>query len=140
MHDMRKNILIVVILLILSRCLGAEALPPKFVKAIHQKETGGRTGRIMGDNGRALGPLQIHRVCFDDAQEIDSRLKGVKYAECEKLSVSIIVLEAYLWRYCRAAVKANDFETMARTWNGGPNGVKKNQTKIYWQGVERAMR
>jgi hypothetical protein len=47
----------------------AHAAPPEiFWKALHQVESGGRHGRILGDyvNGQpqALGPLQITRAFF----------------------------------------------------------------------------
>lgn len=104
------------------------------INAIHQVETGGRLGAIKGDNGRALGPLQIHRAYW-----IDSGVEG-KYEDCASLDYSIKVLRAYMRRYASAAIKANDLETIARIHNGGPRGYKKAATLGYWQKVRKAMR
>jgi hypothetical protein len=32
--------------------------------------------------------------------------------------------------------KDSDFETIARNWNGGPKGYKRNSTLHYWNKVE----
>jgi hypothetical protein len=112
--------------------LGAE-LPAKFVRAIHQVETGGRTGAIVGDNGAALGPLQIHKGCW-----LDSGMAG-SYTNCADFNYSAKVMTAYLNRYAKAAIKSNDFETLARVWNGGPKGATKNATLPYWQRVRKQL-
>ncbi|MEL0099922.1 MAG: hypothetical protein VW907_10230, partial [Opitutae bacterium] len=62
-------------LILCGRC-AAEEVPMSLINAIHQVETGGRLGAIKGDNGRALGPLQIHRAYW-----IDSGVEG-KYEDC----------------------------------------------------------
>ncbi len=119
------------LLLLSSTLAGAAELPQEFIRAIHQTESSGRLGAIVGDNGKAFGPLQIHRVCWRD-----SRVKGIYPQDCADLAYSIKVMTAYLNRYCPDAVKTKDFETMARVWNGGPNGFKKNSTRIYWTKVK----
>ena len=35
--------------------------------------------------------------------------------------------------------KDSDFETIARNWNGGPNGYKNNRTLHYWKKVENEL-
>jgi len=105
-------------------------LPPQFVKAIHLVETGGRLGMIKGDDGKALGPLQIHYGCWKD-----SRVKGT-YQQVTNLAYSIKVMEAYLIRYCPKAVKKNDFENMSRVWNGGPAAPHNFNTNRYWDRVK----
>ena len=52
------------IALLLALAVTAQAAPPdSFFRALHIVETSGRTGAILGDGGKALGPLQI-RVLF----------------------------------------------------------------------------
>jgi hypothetical protein len=34
--------------------------------------------------------------------------------------------------------KRTDPEAMARCWNGGPNGMKKESTLRYWEAVKKA--
>jgi hypothetical protein len=104
----------------------AQAAPPaSFLRALHIVETSGRTGAILGDNGKALGPLQIHR-----AYHADSRVAG-DYSRVADLDYSKRVATAYLERYAPAAWKAGDVETLARVHNGGPRGHLKPATKGY---------
>jgi hypothetical protein len=113
-------------LLLLALCATAHAAPPdSFFRALHVVETSGRTGPILGDNGKALGPLQIHR-----AYHADSRVAG-DYSRVADLAYSKRVATAYLKRYAPAAWKAGDVETLARVHNGGPKGHLKPATKSY---------
>lgn len=112
--------------LLLALCATAHAAPPdSFFRALHVVETSGRTGPILGDNGKALGPLQIHR-----AYHADSRVAG-DYSRVADLAYSKRVATAYLKRYAPAAWKAGDVETLARVHNGGPRGHLKQATKGY---------
>jgi hypothetical protein len=112
-------------LLLLALCATAHAAPPdSFFRALHLVETSGRTGPILGDNGKALGPLQIHR-----AYHADSRVAG-DYSRVADLNYSKRVATAYLKRYAPAAWKAGDVETLARVHNGGPKG-QQPATKSY---------
>jgi hypothetical protein len=112
----------------------AHAAPPEsFWRALHQVETSGRTGAIIGDGGKALGPLQIHR-----GYHADSRVAG-DYSRCADLAYSRQVAEAYLKRYAPQAWAAGDVETLARVHNGGPSGARKAATLGYAAKVKRAM-
>jgi hypothetical protein len=112
--------------LLLALCATAHAAPPdSFFRALHVVETSGRTGPIIGDGGKALGPLQIHR-----AYHADSRVAG-DYSRVADLAYSKRVATAYLKRYAPAAWKAGDVETLARVHNGGPRGHLKQATKGY---------
>jgi hypothetical protein len=113
-------------LLILALAATAHAAPPaSFFRALHIAETSGRTGPILGDNGKALGPLQIHK-----SYHKDSRVAG-DYSRVSDLNYSVRVATAYLKRYAPAAWKAGDVETLARVHNGGPRGHLKPATKSY---------
>lgn len=105
------------------------------VRAIHLVETGGRTGPIMGDNGAAMGPLQIHRACW-----IDANLSG-KYEDVADLSYAKRVFAAYMARYAtvRRLGRPVTNQDRARIWNGGPNGYKRNSTLSYWAKVKEQM-
>jgi hypothetical protein len=113
-------------LLILALCATAHAAPPdSFWRAIHLVETSGRTGPIVGDNGKALGPLQIHR-----GYHADSRVAG-DYSRVADLDYSKRVATAYLKRHAPEAWAKGDVETLARVHNGGPRGHLKPATKSY---------
>lgn len=105
------------------------------VDAIHMVESSGRTGPILGDGGRALGPLQIHRACW-----IDANIGGT-YSQCAGLAYSKRVFAAYMARYAtsRRLGRPVTDEDRARIWNGGPNGYKKKATVAYWNKVKEQM-
>ena len=120
------------IAILLALCATAQAAPPaSFFRALHVVETSGRTGAIIGDAGRALGPLQIHR-----AYHADARIGG-DYARCADLDYSKRVVSAYLQRYAPAAWAAGDVVTLARIHNGGPRGANKPATVAYGDKVAR---
>ena len=97
----------------------------QFTRAIHLVETSGRLGPTVGDGGRALGPLQIHRACWQD-----SRVGG-RYEDVADLATATAVLRAYLTRYAPAALASEDWTTCARVWNGGPKGASRSATVGY---------
>ena len=118
--------------LLLALCATAQAAPPpSFFRALHVVETSGRTGPTIGDQGRALGPLQIHR-----AYHADARIGG-DYARCADLDYSRRVVTAYLQRYAPQAWAAGDVTTLARVHNGGPRGASKPATVAYGAKVAR---
>ena len=96
-----------------------------FTRAIHLVETSGRLGPTVGDGGRALGPLQIHRGCWQD-----SRVGG-RYEDVADLAVATAVLRAYLTRYAPRALADENWITCARVWNGGPRGASRSATIGY---------
>lgn len=121
--------------LFLALALTAQAAPPdSFFRALHLVETGGKRGAIIGDNGQALGPLQIHR-----AYHIDAGVGG-DYSRCADLDYSRRVVTAYLQRYAPAAWKSGDVTTLARIHNGGPRGASKPATIRYASKVSRLIK
>ena len=118
--------------LLLALAATAQAAPPaSFFRALHIVETSGRTGPIIGDGGRALGPLQIHR-----GYHADARIGG-DYSRCADLDYSRRVVSAYLQRYAPQAWASGDVKTLARIHNGGPRGDKKSTTLGYAAKVAR---
>jgi hypothetical protein len=118
--------------LFLALCATAHCAPPdSFWRALHLVETGGRRGAILGDNGKALGPLQIHRAYWQDARV------GGRYEDCADLDYSKRVASAYLKRYAPKAWAAGDVVTLARIHNGGPAGDRKAATVSYGAKVQR---
>jgi hypothetical protein len=92
---------------------------------LHIVETSGKLGPTLGDQGRALGPLQIHK-----SYHADSRVAG-DYSRCADLDYSKRVVTAYLKRYAPQAWAAGNVEVLARIHNGGPKGATKPATKGY---------
>jgi hypothetical protein len=123
------------LVLLLALASATHAAPPEsFWRALHIVETGGKLGPVIGDGGKALGPLQIHR-----SYHADSRVPG-DYSRCADLAYSRRVSEAYLKRYAPQAWAAGDVATLARVHNGGPRGHTKPATLGYADKVRRAMR
>ena len=113
-------------LLFFALCAIAHAAPSaSFFRALHQVETGGRLGAIKGDNGAALGPLQIHRAYWRD-----SGVAG-RYEDCAGLAYSQRVVAAYLKRHAPRAWAKGDCFTLARIHNGGLHGDRKTATIHY---------
>ena len=122
-------------LLLLALTLTAQSAPDdSFFRALHIVETGGKLGPTIGDNGKALGPLQIHR-----AYHADSRVAG-NYSRCADLDYSKHVVTAYLKRYAPQAWATGDVEVLARTHNGGVRGATKPATKGYAVRVQAFMK
>ena len=118
-----------VMLILLSVQAHAAELNPKFIHAIHMVETGGRYGAIVGDHGKSLGPVQIHKSYWQD-----SGVKG-SYQQVTNYNYAVKVMTAYLNRYAPEAIKSNNYEVLARTHNGGPQGSKRKSTLDYWRKV-----
>ncbi len=90
--------------------------------------------QAIGDNGRALGPLQIHRGVVLDV----NRITGSHYRHQDMTNrvAARAVCEAYLTHYGRGATT----EQLARRWNGGPTGDRKSATEAYWAKVKKQLK
>lgn len=88
----------------------------------------------IGDQGRAIGALQIHRAVVVDV----NRFTGSHYRHQDMTNRATArkVCQAYLEHYARGATD----EQAARRWNGGPTGDRKPATLPYWRKVEKAMK
>lgn len=101
------------------------------ISALIAVESGGRDNAI-GDQGRALGPLQIHRAVVQDV----NRFAGTHYTwtGMTNRAAARKVCELYLRHYGKGCTT----EQLARKWNGGgPSGDRKSATKAYWTKVQR---
>lgn len=119
------------------------------VNAIHKVETSGKTGAILGDydkvtkSYKALGPMQIQKVCWIDSVGFDKSIKG-KYQDCTDLQYSKKIFVAYSARYTKGKnfnnlsnLSMKDCEEISRLWNAGPSWKKKmEKTNKYWEKVK----
>ncbi len=134
-----KKLFLILALAIIS--VSAQAITiDELISAIHKVETSGRVGAILGDNGKALGPLQIHRVCWADAMEFNQSIGG-KYENCADLKYSKKIFVSYSARYNKGMNFSNltlgDCEAVARLWNSGPQWKRKmEKTDKYWSKVK----
>jgi hypothetical protein len=89
----------------------------------------------IGDQGRAIGCLQIHRAVVLDV----NRITGSHYRHQDMTNrvQARAVCEAYLKHYGRGKTT----EEQARIWNAGPQGHKKKQaTEAYWNKVKKELK
>ena len=89
----------------------------------------------IGDQGRAIGCLQIHRGVVLDV----NRFTGSHYRweAMTNRAQARAVCTAYLTHYG----KGKSTEEQARIWNGGPQGhKKKTATQAYWAKVKKHLK
>lgn len=88
----------------------------------------------VGDNGRAVGCLQIHKAVVDDV----NRHYGTSYTYGDRRNIvkSREICRKYLLMY--GGHDATN-EKYARIWNGGPNGHTNHLTIKYWNRVRSQM-
>lgn len=106
--------------------------------AIRQQETGHLKDpeAAVGDHGLAIGPYQIHKIFWDDAEMPYGHYEDVRDpAYAEKVAVRVW----YKYRKSREALrKISDSDTLpidavdvlARTFNGGPGYEDKGPDVI----------
>ena len=95
----------------------------------------------VGDNGNSIGILQIGEPAIKNVNEIH----GASFIHADALdpaiSMSICTLYLNHWgrRYSTLTCKPLTLEILARIWNGGPNGWKKESTLPYWEKVKKEL-
>jgi hypothetical protein len=90
--------------------------------------------QAIGDQGRAIGCLQIHKAVVLDV----NRITGSHYRHQDMTNrvAARAVCEGYLKHYGRGATT----EQLARRWNGGPTGDRKPATVAYWAKVKKVIK
>jgi hypothetical protein len=88
----------------------------------------------IGDNGRAIGPLQIHRGVVLDVNRITG--SNYQWQQMTNRAQARAVCEAYLKHYGKNC----STEQLARRWNGGPTGDRKPATEAYWAKVKKHLK
>lgn len=98
-------------------------------------ESGGNN-LAVGDNGLALGCLQIHQCVIDDV----NRIYGTSYVheDAYDRDKSIDICYKYLsyWGTEKRLGRKPTLMDMSLIWNGGPNGWKRGPTDPYWLKVK----
>ena len=91
--------------------------------------------QAVGDNGRALGPLQIHRGVVLDVNRFTG--SNYRHQDMTNRAAARAVCQAYLTHYGKGCTT----EQLARKWNGGgPRGEKKQATEAYWNKVKKQLK
>jgi len=107
----------------------------RVIPALIEVESNGNDSAI-GDEGQAVGCLQIHPIMV---REVNRILKKDKFTEMDRYDrkKSIDMCRVYL-RHWGLHLYGNDAseEKLARLWNGGTNTVSEKTNK-YWAKVQR---
>ena len=116
-------------------CLSAFASPSEQLidALVHVESKGDATA--IGDDGRAVGCLQIHKEVVDDVNTRYGLSFTYEDRNCPIKSREIC--RKYLLMH--GGSNATN-EKYARIWNGGPSGHKRRSTKRYWRAVRRRMK
>jgi thiamine biosynthesis lipoprotein ApbE len=134
--------ILLVVLFLLPNLYG-DSLQDKIDKLIPHLiavESGGDL-RAIGDNGKAKGQLQIWNINVMDV----NRIYKTSYVHDDAFSYykSIEMCVRYLtyWGNYAKTKKGVEptLESLARQWNGGPNGFKRNATVSYWKKVKKSL-
>jgi hypothetical protein len=88
----------------------------------------------IGDNGKAIGPLQIHKAVVLDVNRITG--SHYQWQQMTNRAQARAVCEAYLKHYGKNC----STEQLARRWNGGPTGDRKPATEAYWAKVKKHLK
>ena len=88
----------------------------------------------IGDGGKAIGPLQIHKAVILDVNRITG--SNYRHQDMTNRAQARAVCEAYLRHYGKGA----STEQLARRWNGGPRGDTKTATEAYWAKVKKHLK
>jgi len=111
------------------------------IMALIQVESRGNDSAV-GDRhikgGEAVGALQIRPVMVREVNRILKLKKSDKRFKLSDRYDRDKTLEMfYIWKNYHH--NDSDFETIARNWNGGPRGYKRNSTIRYWKKVEKQL-
>ena len=91
--------------------------------------------QAIGDQGRAIGCLQIHKAVVLDVNRITG--SNYRHQDMTNRVQARAVCEAYLKHWG----KGKTTEEQARIWNAGPQGHnRKKATEAYWNKVRKQLK
>lgn len=94
----------------------------------------GNNDQAIGDQGRAIGCLQIHKSVVADVNKFTG--SHYQWQQMTNRAQARAVCEAYLTHYGKGC----STEQLARRWNGGPAGDRKSATEAYWAKVKKHLK
>ena len=96
----------------------------------------------IGDNGDAVGILQIHEIMVDDVNRIIGT-EVFDYDDRTDKNASIAMCKIYLNHYGKNKISTESTELenialLGRMWNGGPKGYTRRSTLPYMSKIVKA--
>jgi hypothetical protein len=125
------------ILLLLTATASSAQVSDRLLNAIEQVESHGNAAAI-GDQGRALGSMQIWQAVVTDANRIAHT--SYSHADAFDRAKARAIASIYLNHYGRRIGHAPTDQDYARIWNGGPSGHKKTATLGYWAKIKKELK
>jgi hypothetical protein len=109
----------------------------EIIAILIQIESGG-VDHAIGDNGDALGCLQIHAIYVEDVNRIYKT--NYKHRDALDRKKAIEMTQLYLMHYTtkERLGRQPHIQDFVRNHNGGPNGYKKKATIKYWEKFQKA--
>lgn len=110
---------------------GEEYKIEKLLDAIRKVES--QNGKYLEGKNGEMGPYQMKKIVIDDVNNILGK-SVYKYEDAYNEEKAREICRLYMEYWSRKAGCFN-IETMARIWNGGPKGYKKESTLKYWNNI-----
>jgi hypothetical protein len=122
--------------------LVADPVLDKLIYAIAVVESNLDSSAVGDTNleNKAYGILQIRQPAIDDFNRWHGT--GYRAEDClDNTTLSVMVCRSYLRHYGTEERLGDQWtiESLARIWNGGPNGYKKQSTEKYWGKVSQVL-
>lgn len=125
-------------------CINADKEWYSLIKAIHWVESSNGK-RIVGDGGKAIGPLQIHKGMVDLINNIQSEYHFT-YKDRTNYNKSLLMFEIFQNKYN----PSRNIEIAAKIWNGGskskypdystPAATRRTKNvNTYWNRIKNKM-
>ena len=125
-----------IFLLLLTATAASAQVSDRLLNAIEQVESHGNASAI-GDQGRALGSMQIWQAVITDANRIAHT--SYSHADAFDRTKARSIASIYLNYYGKRIGHEPTNQDYARIWNGGPSGHRKSVTLGYWNKVKKEL-
>lgn len=137
-----KHLLIAFLCVLMALTAQAVNVSDRLLTALKMAESGCKSDAI-GDNGEAVGILQLHKVYVDDANRIIGYKKYTyddRYSVQKSEEMTRIVLTHYGKCYERKTGKNCTDEVLARIHNRGYSRWNDRLGEEYWNRVKKFLK
>lgn len=108
----------------------------ELLDAIRKVES--QNGKYLTGKNKEFGPYQMKNIVIDDVNRI--LCKNIyEYKDAMNEEKSREICRFYIDYWAGKAGLRGNIEAMARIWNGGPKGYKKESTIKYWNKIKEAL-
>jgi hypothetical protein len=127
--NIMKNRLVILVMLVAGIVSGETISRAKLLGRLIEMESSGRVD-VVGDNGKAYGILQFHKIRVDEVNRIlELRKSSIRYTHADAFS-KVKSIEMFNIFYDHYDNGNRTEEYLVRLWNGNP---KNTGTDAYWK-------